>query len=162
MGCAAALTSTLADSGSIAALIAAGAFVLLVLLLAIPLIKLGRTLDEATLIDWQTPFSSVLDYSQPPFAKWFGGGRTNLCHNAIDRHLAARGKQDALVWISTETNQEKSFTYEELLKRDKLNLDIFWLKDESLEDSANLPDPDIIGAEIVENLQAALAQFASA
>ena len=43
---------------------------------------------------------------------------------------------------------------------DKLNLDIFWLKDESLEDSANLPDPDIIAAEIVEDLQAALAQFA--
>jgi len=38
-------------------------------------------------------------------------------------------------------------TYEELTKRDKLNLDIFWLKDESLEDSANLPDPDIITAE---------------
>ena len=43
---------------------------------------------------------------------------------------------------------------------DKLNLDIFWLKDESLEDSANLPHPDIIAAEIVEDLQAALAQFA--
>jgi hypothetical protein len=54
----------------------------------------------------------------------------------------------------------KSFTYEELIKRDKLNLDIFWLKDESLEDSANLPDPGIIAAEIVEDLQAALAQFA--
>src|SRR3989454_9153001 len=54
----------------------------------------------------------------------------------------------------------RSYTYEELLKRDKLNLDIFWLKDESLEDSANLPDPDIIAAEIVEDLQAALAQFA--
>ena len=40
------------------------------------------------------------------------------------------------------------------------NLDIFWLKDESLEDSANLPDPDVIAAEIVEDLQAALAQFA--
>jgi type I restriction enzyme M protein len=53
----------------------------------------------------------------------------------------------------------RSFTYEELLKRDKLNLDIFWLKDESLEDSANLPPPDVIAAEIVEDLQAALAQF---
>jgi hypothetical protein len=47
----------------------------------------------------------------------------------------------------------------ELLKRDKLNLDIFWLKDESLEDSANLPDPDVIAAEIVEDLEAALQQF---
>jgi type I restriction enzyme M protein len=59
-----------------------------------------------------------------------------------------------------ESERFKSFTYEDLLKRDKLNLDIFWLKDESLEDSANLPDPDIIAAEIVEDLQAALAQFA--
>jgi type I restriction enzyme M protein len=54
----------------------------------------------------------------------------------------------------------RSFSYEELTKRDKLNLDIFWLKDDSLEDSANLPPPDVIAAEIVEDLQAALAQFA--
>jgi type I restriction enzyme M protein len=45
--------------------------------------------------------------------------------------------------------------------RDELNLDIFWLKDESLEDSANLPDPDVIAAEIVEDLEAALQQFAA-
>jgi len=55
-----------------------------------------------------------------------------------------------------ESHRLKSFSYEELLKRDKLNLDIFWLKDESLEDSANLPDPDIIAVEIVEDLEAAL------
>src|SRR5881396_980696 len=59
-----------------------------------------------------------------------------------------------------EVERFKCFSYEDLTKRDKLNLDIFWLKDESLEDSANLPDPDIIAAEIVEDLQAALAQFA--
>ena len=41
-----------------------------------------------------------------------------------------------------------------------MSLDIFWLKDDSLEDSANLPDPDVIAAEIVEDLQAALDQFA--
>ena len=44
--------------------------------------------EQARLIDWHTPFSQVLDYSNPPFAKWFVGGRTNLCHNAVDRHLA--------------------------------------------------------------------------
>ncbi len=70
--------------------------------------------EQAKLVHWHRPFDRVLDYSRPPFARWFVGGETNLCHNAIDRHLAARGKQDALVWISTETNQEKSFTYEEL------------------------------------------------
>jgi type I restriction enzyme M protein len=58
-----------------------------------------------------------------------------------------------------ESERFKGFTYDELVKRDKVNLDIFWLKDESLEDSANLPAPDIIAAEIVEDLQAALEQF---
>jgi len=70
--------------------------------------------EQAALIDWQTPFSAVLDYSKPPFAKWFVGGRTNICHNAIDRHLAARGGQKALIYISTETGQEGSYTYREL------------------------------------------------
>ncbi len=60
-----------------------------------------------------------------------------------------------------ETERFKSFTYEELIKRDKVNLDIFWLKDESLEDSANLPAPEIIAADIVEDLEAALQQFAA-
>jgi propionyl-CoA synthetase len=70
--------------------------------------------EEARRIDWHRPFDRVLDYSNPPFAKWFVGGQTNLCHNAIDRHLATRGDQPALVYISTETNTEKSYTYREL------------------------------------------------
>ena len=57
-----------------------------------------------------------------------------------------------------ETEQFKPFTYDELLKRDKVNLDIFWLKDESLEDSVNLPDPNVIAGEIAEDLEAALDQ----
>ena len=70
--------------------------------------------EEASRVDWHQPFTRVLDYSRPPFARWFVGGETNLCHNAIDRHLAARGDQKALVWISTEVNREKSYTYREL------------------------------------------------
>src|SRR4051812_26715086 len=70
--------------------------------------------EQAKLVHWHRPFDRVLDYSRPPFARWFVGGETNLCYNAVDRHLAARGKQEALVWISTETHQEKSFTYEAL------------------------------------------------
>ena len=70
--------------------------------------------EQAQLIDWQTPFTEVLDYSRPPFAKWFVGGRTNLCHNALDRHLATRGDQAALIYISTETGQQKTYTYREL------------------------------------------------
>ncbi len=58
-----------------------------------------------------------------------------------------------------ETDRFKSFEYDELIKRDKANLDIFWLRDESLEDSANLPDPEMIAAEIAEDLEAALEQF---
>jgi type I restriction enzyme M protein len=51
------------------------------------------------------------------------------------------------------------FPYEELIARDKVNLDIFWLRDESLEDSANLPDLDVLAAEILDDLKAALEQF---
>jgi propionyl-CoA synthetase len=70
--------------------------------------------EQAGLIEWHQPFGKVLDYSRPPFAKWFVGGLTNLCHNAVDRHLAARGGQKALVYISTETGQEQSYTFREL------------------------------------------------
>ncbi|RZJ93820.1 MAG: SAM-dependent DNA methyltransferase, partial [Hymenobacter sp.] len=60
-----------------------------------------------------------------------------------------------------ETERFKAFTYDELLARDKVNLDIFWLKDDTLEDSASLPAPDVLAQEILENLQAALTQFSS-
>ncbi|MBR7560526.1 AMP-binding protein, partial [Mycobacterium tuberculosis] len=52
--------------------------------------------------------------SRPPFARWFVGGRTNICHNAIDRHLATRGDQRALVYVSTETGTERIYTYRQL------------------------------------------------
>ena len=70
--------------------------------------------DEAKRIHWHKPFTKVLEYTKPPFAKWFVGGETNLCHNAVDRHLAERGDQKALVWISTEVDKEQSYTYREL------------------------------------------------
>ena len=53
----------------------------------------------------------------------------------------------------------RAYDYEELISRDKASLDIFWLKDESLSDSDNLPAPEVIAAEIVEDLEAALEQF---
>jgi len=59
-----------------------------------------------------------------------------------------------------ESERFKSFTYDELMKRDKVNLDIFWLKDEALEESANLPAPEVIAQEITDDLEAALEQFA--
>ena len=70
--------------------------------------------QEAQLVHWQRPFEKVLDYSRPPFARWFVGGETNLCYNAVDRHLAARGDQMALIWISTEVEQTRSYTYKQL------------------------------------------------
>jgi propionyl-CoA synthetase len=70
--------------------------------------------DEARLVDWHTPFAQVLDHSQPPFAKWFVGGRTNLCHNAVDRHVPARGEQPALIYISTETGRSQTYSYAQL------------------------------------------------
>ncbi len=76
----------------------------------------GFWAEQARLIDWKQPFSQVLDYSKPPFAKWFVGGTTNLCHNAIDRHLAERGDQSALIYVSTETDTEKTYTYRQLYR----------------------------------------------
>ena len=73
--------------------------------------------EQASLIDWEQPFDRVLDYSRPPFARWFVGGLTNLCHNAVDRHLALRGDQKALIWISTEVDKTESFTYRQLLEQ---------------------------------------------
>ena len=70
--------------------------------------------EQAARIDWVKPFKSVCDFSKPPFAKWFVGGETNLCYNAIDRHLATRPDQSALVWISSEVEQTKTYTYREL------------------------------------------------
>lgn len=71
------------------------------------------------------------------------------CYNPDNRHER------------TETERFKAFTYDELVSRDKASLEIFWLHDDSLEDSDNLPAPEVIAAEIVEDLQAALDQFAA-
>jgi len=70
--------------------------------------------DEAALIDWDTPSTQVLDFSNPPFARWFVGGRTNLCHNAVDRWCATQCDQPALIAISTETDTERSYSFNEL------------------------------------------------
>ena len=74
----------------------------------------GFWAEQAQRIDWKTPPQQVCDYSNPPFARWFVGGTTNLCHNAVDRHLATRGDQAALIAISTETGTEKTYTFQDL------------------------------------------------
>ncbi|WP_298932183.1 propionate--CoA ligase [uncultured Ramlibacter sp.] len=70
--------------------------------------------EQARLIDWQQAPQSICDNSRPPFTRWFAGGTTNLCHNAVDRHLAARGDQPALISVSTETGVEKAYSFREL------------------------------------------------
>lgn len=69
------------------------------------------------------------------------------CYNPENRHERE------------ETERFKSYSYDELIERDKANLDIFWLKDDSLEDVENLPSPEVLAADITENLEAALDQF---
>ncbi|HSW15583.1 MAG TPA: propionate--CoA ligase [Ramlibacter sp.] len=69
---------------------------------------------QAELIDWHTPFEQAHDGSHEPFDRWFVGGRLNLCHNAVDRHLDARATQDALIWCSTEVDQEKRYSFAQL------------------------------------------------
>ena len=69
------------------------------------------------------------------------------CYNPENRH------------DREETERFKAYEYDALIERDKTNLDIFWLKDDSLEDTENLPEPDVLASDIVENLGAALEQF---
>jgi|SRR5579859_1877468 len=107
--------------------------------------------------------------SETPWTKklWIYDFRTNQ-HFTLKTNTLKRSDLDDFVARYNPENRHqrkvtdrfKSFAYADLVKRDKASLDIFWLKDESLEDSANLPDPDIIAAEIAEDLQAALDQFA--
>ena len=70
--------------------------------------------EQAQFIDWQKAPVQILDNSTPGFTRWFRGGETNLCHNAIDRHLSQRADQLAMVCISTETGCERSYTYKEM------------------------------------------------
>jgi type I restriction enzyme M protein len=94
-----------------------------------------RTNEHFTLKDNPLKLDDLLDFIK--------------CYHAENRHERK------------ETERFKRFTYEQLMGRDKTNLDIFWLKDESLEDAENLPDPNVIASEIAENLESALEQFNS-
>ena len=70
--------------------------------------------EQAALVDWHQKPVQICDYSNPPFARWFVGGQLNLCHNALDRHLAKRADQAALIAVSTETDTEKTYSYRQL------------------------------------------------
>lgn len=108
--------------------------------------------------------------SKDPWTKevWVYDLRTNN-HFTLKEKKLSRADMNEFVksynpenrYKRTETERFKKFTYDEIIERDKTNLDIFWLKDTSLTDLENLPEPEIIAAEIVENLGAALESFKS-
>jgi len=78
------------------------------------------------------------------------------CYRPGKRHLRKP------IWSeATPEGRWRSYDYNELMKRDKVNLDIFWLRDTSLEDTDDLPAPDVLAREIADDLQTALEQFAA-
>ena len=106
--------------------------------------------------------------AETPWTKelWIYDYRTNIHTTLKTNPLTLDQLQDFIKCYNpenrferTETERFHRFTYDELIKRDKTNLDITWIKDESLEDTENLPAPEIIAAEIVENLESALEEF---
>ncbi len=117
--------------------------------------------------------ANVLFFDKKPAAKtpwtetlWIYDLRTNMHFTLKTNPLKLEDLQDFIACYNAENKSKRkeserfhSFSYDKLMERDKVNLDIFWLRDESLEDSDNLPDPSVIAQEIAENLEDALGQF---
>jgi len=114
--------------------------------------------------------------SKDPWTKavWYYDYRTNVHHTLKKKPLRFEDLQDFIAcynpvnrhqrkesW-SEQANPEgrwRKYSYDQLIARDKTSLDIFWLKDKSLADLDNLPEPDVLAGEIIENLEAGLASF---
>ncbi|WP_375346289.1 N-6 DNA methylase [Priestia megaterium] len=124
--------------------------------------------------------ANVLFFNSRPGAKsawtkdvWFYDYRTNVHHTLKKRPMTLDDLEDFISCYNpsnrhdrtetwSENNPEgrwRKFTYEDIIARDKTNLDIFWLKDKSLADLENLPEPDLLANEIIENIEAGLASF---
>ncbi len=108
--------------------------------------------------------------SEKPWTEklWIYDLRTNMNFTLKTRPMRYEDLQDFIKCYSVnnrfnrqESERFRAFPYDELMQRDKVSLDIFWLKDDSLEDLENLPTPDLLAKGIVENLESALEQFAS-
>ncbi|WP_149139743.1 N-6 DNA methylase [Gemmobacter caeruleus] len=107
---------------------------------------------------------------------WFYDYRTNVHHTLKQKPLseshledfvacynpAARHDRKATWSEETPDGRWRAFSRDELLQRDKASLDLFWLKDATMTDLDNLPEPDVLMSEIMENLEAAMEQFAAA
>jgi len=107
--------------------------------------------------------------SETPWTKklWIYDLRTNIHFTLKTMQMKKSDLDDFIACYNSDNRHQrkenerfKCFGYDDLIKRDKCSLDIFWLKDESLEDSDNLPDPDVLASEIKENLESALELFA--
>ncbi|GJM05335.1 MAG: DNA methyltransferase [marine bacterium B5-7] len=112
--------------------------------------------------------------SKTPWTRqlWVYDYRTNV-HKTLKQNRLAKSDFDDFIQLYgakkrkatwdelTGEGRWRSFSYEDIISRDKTNLDIFWLKDDSLEDTENLPPPEVLAQEIVEQLQAALAEFSA-
>ena len=119
---------------------------------------------------WYSPGvkANVLFFDKRPASKeaqtkemWVYDFRTNIHKTLKTKKLTSADLDDFVECYKKreETERFRRFSYEELIERDKLNLDIFWLKDDSLEDIDSLPEPDVLAQEIVDNLEAALEHF---
>lgn len=113
--------------------------------------------------------------SKDPWTKevWIYDYRSNISHTLKKNPMTSEHLQDFVKLYNpenrnkrtetwSETNPEgrwRKFTYSEIIERDKTNLDIFWIKDKSLTDLDNLPDPDVLANEIIENIEAGLNSF---
>ncbi|MDR3608950.1 MAG: class I SAM-dependent DNA methyltransferase [Ignavibacteriaceae bacterium] len=117
--------------------------------------------------------ANVIFFDNKPAAKtawtktvWIYDLRTNIHFTLKTNHMKFDDLKDFIECYNPsnrfkrkETERFKKFTYDEIIARDKTNLDIFWLKDNGLSDMDNLPDPDVLALEIVENIEAGLASF---
>ncbi|MFB6344399.1 MAG: acetate--CoA ligase [bacterium] len=73
--------------------------------------------EYAEMLDWYDPWDEVLDDSNPPFYKWFTGGKLNASHNCVDRHLEDRGDETALLWEGEKEGEVQKITYRDLHRR---------------------------------------------
>jgi type I restriction enzyme M protein len=124
--------------------------------------------------------ANVLFFNNKPASKdawtkevWFYDYRTNVHHTLKKKPLAEADLADFVKCYNSSNihkrketwNEEnpdgrwRRYTYNEIIARDKTSLDIFWVKDQSLTDLDNLPDPDVLALEIIDNIEAGLASF---
>ena len=144
--------------------------------------KLLQTCDVHTLLRLPTGIfyaqgvkANVLFFDRRPAAEapwtrdlWVYDLRTNMHFTLKQNPLRAEHLGDFVAAFApedrsarVESERLRRFAYDDLILRDKVSLDLTWLRDESLEDMENLPPPDVIAREIVEDLEAALAEFAA-